>query len=329
MNDNENVNNDNNRLQELGGSKYKIAEGEDNIKGWDVKDGQGNKLGDVDELIFDEQSLKVRYLVLDLDEDKDLDLKDRKVLIPIGMAELDDEDNNVILRNISVEQIRSMPDYDEDNLNTDTDYEHRNYNSLTGVTGVAGGTAVAAAGEDFYNNEHFNDENLYRNRKRNRMNNITDENRIDDTSDRDLGEENRDYDINKNTGDETTIPIIEEQLNVGKREEERGGIRISSRIVETPVEKNINLREEHVTVERHPVNRPATESDLANAHDQNIEARERAEVPVVNKEARVVEEIKLNKDVTEHEESIKDTIRKTEVDVDKLNKNDRRDNDKV
>jgi len=62
MSSNKNVT-DNNRLQELGGSDYKIAEGEDNIKGWDVKDAQDHNLGDVDELIFDMESLKVRYLV--------------------------------------------------------------------------------------------------------------------------------------------------------------------------------------------------------------------------------------------------------------------------
>ena len=156
MNTNENENDNKNRLQELGGSDYKIAEGEDDIKGWDVKDGQDNDLGDVDDLIFDTQSLKVRYIVLDLDKNKDLGLEDRKVLIPIGMAELNDDNDKVILPNITVAQIRSLPDYDEDSLNSD--YETRIYNSLSGTTGVVYGT-------DFYNNDYFNDQNLYRNRQ--------------------------------------------------------------------------------------------------------------------------------------------------------------------
>ena len=320
MNSNENVN-DNNRLRELGGSDYKIAEGEDNIKGWDVKDGQDNDLGDVDELIFDIQSLKVRYLVLDLDKNKDLGLKNRKVLIPIGLAELDDDDDTVILRNITIDQIRSLPDYDKDNLNSE--YETRNYNSL------AAAGAAAATGPDFYNNDYFNDENLFRNRRRKR---VANDNYTDNTSDIESEnyrkEDREDYrKEDRNTNDETSIPIIEEQLNVGKKEVERGGIRITTRVVENPVEKNINLREEHVTVERHPVDRPATERDFKNAENQDIEVTEHAEVPVVNKEARVVEEVRLKKDVTEHEEKVNDTVRKTEVDVDELNKNkrDRRD----
>ena len=48
---------------------------------------------------------------------------------------------------------------------------------------------------------------------------------------------------------------------------------------------------------------------------------EHAEVPVVNKEARVVEEISLGKEVTERDEVVRDTVRKTEVDVDNLSSN--------
>jgi stress response protein YsnF len=82
----------------------------------------------------------------------------------------------------------------------------------------------------------------------------------------------------------------------------------------------VNLRDEEVKVERTPVDRPATEADF---HEGEVEIRERDEVPVVNKQARVVEEIKLNKEVTERNETIRDTVRETKVDVDKLDKNDR------
>jgi uncharacterized protein (TIGR02271 family) len=132
---------------------------------------------------------------------------------------------------------------------------------------------------------------------------------------------------NDYTGDRTTnftgdsdrsIPIIEENLHVGKRETETGGVRVRSRIVERPVEEHLRLREEHVHVERNPVNRPASEADLNAFREGTIELTEHAEVPVVNKEARVVEEITLEKEVTERDEIIRDTVRKTEVDVDNL-----------
>jgi len=114
----------------------------------------------------------------------------------------------------------------------------------------------------------------------------------------------------------TSIPIIREDLEVGKREVERGSVRVRSRIVERPVEEHVRLREEHVRVERNPVDRPVSSSDLGAFREGEIELTERAEVPVVSKEARVVEEVRLSKEVTEHEETIRDTVRSTDVDID-------------
>jgi uncharacterized protein (TIGR02271 family) len=125
------------------------------------------------------------------------------------------------------------------------------------------------------------------------------------------------------TNDETgKIQIIEENLQVGKREVNTGGVRLRSRIIERPVEESLRLREERVTVERNSVDRPATAADLANFQEKDIELVERAEVPVVNKEARVVEEVSLAKEVEERTETIQDTVRKTEVDVENLGDND-------
>lgn len=115
-----------------------------------------------------------------------------------------------------------------------------------------------------------------------------------------------------------TLKVVEENLNVGKREVETGGVRLRSRVVSRPVEENLRLREEYVYVNRKPVDRPATEADFNTFREGTVEMRETAEVPVVNKEARVVEEVSLGKDVTEREETIRDTVRKTEVDVEQI-----------
>lgn len=128
-------------------------------------------------------------------------------------------------------------------------------------------------------------------------------------------------------GSDTRIPIIEEKTNIGKRESEAGGVRLRSRIVERPVEENLRLREEHVTVERNPVNRAANEGDLQSFKEGEMQIRERTEVPIVNKEARVVEEIKVHKDTDVRNETIRSTERKTEVDVDKLRNDQNRDQD--
>ncbi|MGY2131607.1 YsnF/AvaK domain-containing protein [Hymenobacter sp. HD11105] len=121
------------------------------------------------------------------------------------------------------------------------------------------------------------------------------------------------------TGETGSVKVMEENLQVGKRVEQTGGVRVRSRIVERPVEEHLRLREEHVRVERHAVNRPATEADFNAFKEGEIEITESAERAVVGKEARVVEEISLGKEVTEREETIRDTVRKTEVDIEQIN----------
>lgn len=115
--------------------------------------------------------------------------------------------------------------------------------------------------------------------------------------------------------EESAIPIIEEQLKVGKKEVETGKVRLRSKIIEQPVEESLRLREEHVYVEKHPVDRPATEAELQSFKEGSIELTEHAEVPVVNKEARVVEEVKVGKEIEEREEVVREKLRKTRIDV--------------
>lgn len=120
----------------------------------------------------------------------------------------------------------------------------------------------------------------------------------------------------------TSIPVIEEEMQVGKRQVETGGVRMRSRIIERPVEETVRLREEHVDVERKPVNRPATEADFQNFKEGETEITEHAEKPVVKKEARVVEEVKLNKETRDRERTVRDSVRKTDVDVKKTTNED-------
>jgi uncharacterized protein (TIGR02271 family) len=116
----------------------------------------------------------------------------------------------------------------------------------------------------------------------------------------------------------TAIPIIEEQIQIGKQVVEQGKARIRSRIVEKPVAANLRLREEHVVVNRRPVNRDVTEADLANFREGEIVITEHAEVPIVGKQARVVEEVLIGKNVTQHEEVVRDTVRRNEVEVEAI-----------
>jgi uncharacterized protein (TIGR02271 family) len=122
------------------------------------------------------------------------------------------------------------------------------------------------------------------------------------------------------TGD-MTIPVIEEELQVGKRQVESGGVRVRSRVIEKPVEETLRLREEHVVVNRHPVNRAVTDADLSSFKEGDIELTERSEQAVVSKQARVVEEVEIGKNVTEREQVVSDTVRRTDVEVEEVDTN--------
>jgi uncharacterized protein (TIGR02271 family) len=116
------------------------------------------------------------------------------------------------------------------------------------------------------------------------------------------------------------IPVIEEELRVGTREGTRGGVWVYSRVTEQPVEQEVRLRDERVTVERRPVDRPATERDFAAFKEGTVEVSETHEEPVVAKEARVVEEVVIDKEARERTETVRDTVRRTEVGVEPMGK---------
>lgn len=80
----------------------------------------------------------------------------------------------------------------------------------------------------------------------------------------------------------------------------------------------MTLREEHADVQRRAVDRPATEADLAAFQEGSIEVRESAEEAVVAKTARVVGEVEVGRTVTERQETIRDTVRESKVEVEQI-----------
>ena len=120
------------------------------------------------------------------------------------------------------------------------------------------------------------------------------------------------------TDADTTLEVIKEDLMVGKREITTGGVRMQSRIVAKPVSEDIRLREEQIHVTRTPVDRPATAADFDTFKEGTVTMTETAEIPVVQKTARVVEEVSLGKTASTHTETITETVRETEVDIERV-----------
>jgi len=119
------------------------------------------------------------------------------------------------------------------------------------------------------------------------------------------------------TGEEARFPVVEETLAVGKRQVKGGEVRVRKYVTETPVEENINLRQEHVSVERRPVDRPATPGMLNDMRDETLEVTETREEAVIQKQARVVEEVVVRKDVENQTQKVRDSVKRTDVEVDR------------
>ena len=115
-------------------------------------------------------------------------------------------------------------------------------------------------------------------------------------------------------GGEERIPVVEERLSVGKQETAHGRVSVRGYVVETPVQEQVALREEHVSIERNPVDRPVAAGDDA-FRERTIEATESGEEAVVSKEARVTEEVVVRKRAEERTGTVSDTVRRTEVEV--------------
>lgn len=123
-----------------------------------------------------------------------------------------------------------------------------------------------------------------------------------------------DVDATRTAADGETFEVIEEDVQIGKREVEDGGVRVESVVTETPVEEQVTLREERVNVERRPVDRAVTDGDHA-FEEKSVEVSERHEEAVVAKEARVVEEVAIGKEVEEHTETVRETVRRQDVNI--------------
>ena len=130
--------------------------------------------------------------------------------------------------------------------------------------------------------------------------------------------DNRINEITNEGQDEGIVDPLEEELEIGKKKVATGSVRVRSRIIERPVEEQLRLREEHVTVNRSPVDRDLSTDDYEAFEERDIEHREHSEVPVVNKEARDVEDTRSNEDATERDETVRDSVRNTEVNIDKI-----------
>lgn len=145
------------RLVELSGSDFEISDHQPDITSWTIIDKNATEIGEVNDLIFDKETNKVRYIValIDLKEEEGT----RSVLIPIGIVDLDEKEENVILSKHDAASLVSLPTYKSGTVISPAEELAVRYTFL-GKEGLTNENddSYQAHPEDFYAHEHFNDE---------------------------------------------------------------------------------------------------------------------------------------------------------------------------
>lgn len=139
---------------------YEVSKDDPDVRGWDVYGGDGEKFGEVDDLIVDPAALKVRYLdiVITL-KNKDDELNLRHILVPIGLAVVDKKDDRVTVPKIRMSNLREYPLYEggvvtriyENSIRHIMDPDIIYQSDDTG---------------DFYSHTHFDEDLFYGDRRR-------------------------------------------------------------------------------------------------------------------------------------------------------------------
>ena len=132
---------------------FKVAEGDPDVRGWDVVAADGSRIGEVDRLLVDIEAKKVRYLDVDLDEDIIGTGEDRHALIPIGIARLDQDDDRVLVDAITVMDARTLPAYTDTPVTRDHEVLIRQRFDPDYVEG--------SADAEFYDHRFYDDREFY------------------------------------------------------------------------------------------------------------------------------------------------------------------------
>jgi uncharacterized protein (TIGR02271 family) len=263
-------------LDEL--SDFKVADGDPDVRGWKVVASDGRRIGEVEQLLVDTNAMKVRYLDVEVDDDL-LDAKEeRHVLIPIGYARLDRDDDNILVDALASSDVTGLPAYDHAGLTRDMETDIRSRFDRSGAA-----AAQTSTQDDFYAHEGYDDGRFYGSR-------------------RETG-----------NADEQRMTLSEEQLAVGKRQAAAGEVDIHKHVETEHVRESVPVTREEVTVERQPAT--GAMSGQARIEEDEIRIPVHGEEAVVEKRVVPTEEIVVKKHTVQDEQIVEADLRKERADI--------------
>ena len=282
---------------------FEVADGYPDPRGWRVLTADGTEVGKVHDLIVDTGTMRTRYLDVKLDHDKLATAGTRRdddwdALIPVGSAQLAENDDEVMLPSLSTTQLAALPVFEHGEITRD--YEN---SVLAGVGGAAAGAAVTTD-RDYYDRQHFDDRRFFGRQAAADINadarNVV----------------NRDV-VNRDTDSTRRIPLAEEELDISKRTVQAGEATVHKTVETEHVTRPVTLTREEVTIERRPVSgREASDASIGK-DDSEIRIPLMSEEAVVNKRPVVKEEIVISKHAVTENKNVEADLRKEQVDIDK------------
>jgi uncharacterized protein (TIGR02271 family) len=291
------------RVAALSKIDFEVADGTPDPRGWTVRDAMGTDIGKVHDLIVDTVAMRTRYLDVRLDKDA-MNLDDaRDILIPVGQARLDDDDDRVVLGSLMASQLVRVPEYTHGDI--DRDYESSllpNFDSGA-IDATSGGDSGAAIGamsgdasapssaesadseaRDFYDNRHFDEGSFFGKRR-------------------------------SEEGDEERLTRSEEELAIGKRRVQAGAMSIRKRVETRHVSQPVSTTHEEVTIESRPV-AEAGSASRADIGEDEIRIPVYEDEIIVDKRRVLKEELVVKKHAVQDTETVEADLRKERVDVD-------------
>lgn len=266
---------------------FKVAEGDPDVRGWEVVASDGRKIGEVDQLLVDTAAMKVRYLDVDLDEAmiaETREASERHVLIPIGYARLDEGSDRVIVDNLASSDLAGLPEYTHGPITRDFESDLRTRFDRGHVEGAA--EAGTARDRDFYAHDLYDENRFYGARRPGR--------------DR----------------DEARMTRAEEELDIDKRRMEGGEVDLHKRVEREHVSRPVKTSHEEAVVERRPISREGMRAD-ANIEDEDIRIPLMEEEVVVEKHVVPKEELVVKKRKVEETENVEADLRRERVDIER------------
>jgi uncharacterized protein (TIGR02271 family) len=269
---------------------FKVASGDPDVRGWEVMASDGRKIGEVDNLLVDTGAMKVRYLDVDLDDEIVGSGDDRHILIPIGYARLNEDDDRITVDSLNSSAIAGLPAYRNEPLTRD--YENSVRQHFGSGTAAAGGAAASSQkGSEYYADEGFDDDRFYGSRR--------------------------------GGNNEERMTLSEEQLAVGRRDHKAGEVGVHKEVETQHVSESVPVMHEEVTVERRPIQEGM--HGKARIEEDEVRVPIREEELVVDKRVVPTEEIVVKKRQVVENETVEADLRRERVDVRKEGDVDLRD----